>query len=66
MDYLVELVGEDFIKLAVVATALLLWGVARAWADMLVRKADRQCSSHGNDLDQEVRRLARARSSQEE
>ncbi len=55
MDYLVELVGEESIKIAVVATALLLWGVAKAVAAALVRKADQQWLDHGDDSDQEIK-----------
>ncbi len=54
MDYFVELVGEDFIKLAVVATALSLWRLARAWEDMLVRRADQAYLDHGEGSDEEI------------
>lgn len=54
MDYLVELVGEESIKIAVVAVAVLLWRLVRALADMLVRRADQAYLDHGEGSDEEI------------
>lgn len=55
MNYLVELVGEESIKIAVVAMALLLWRITKAVADMLVRRADQAYIDDDEDTDEEVR-----------
>lgn len=55
MDYLVELVGEESIKIAVVAVALLLWRLAKAHTDMLVRRADQHYLDQGDDPGEEIK-----------
>lgn len=55
MDHFIEIVGEESIKLAVVAVAGLLYGVVRAWAAVLVRRADQQWKDHGDDDDDEIK-----------
>ena len=54
MDYLIEIVGADNIKIGVIALAVLAYGVAKAWASMLVRRADQQWQDHGDDDDNGV------------
>ena len=55
MDYLIEIVGADNIKIGVIALAVLAYGVAKAWASMLVRRADQQWQDHGDDDDNEMK-----------
>ncbi len=48
---IIEIVGPDNVKFAAIALAVLVYGVAKAWAAMLVRKADQQWIDHGYDDD---------------
>lgn len=55
MYYMVEIVGADNVKFAFIAIAVLVYGVAKAWASMLVRRADQQWNDHGDDDDEEIK-----------
>ncbi len=57
MDYWIELLGADNIKMGVAAMALLFYGVAKAWANNLVRRADQQWQDDDGDDEVAVNRV---------
>lgn len=55
MEDLVAIVGTDSVRIALLALAALVGGVAKALAAMLVRRANQQWQDHGDDDDEEIK-----------